>query len=213
MGPASKKGTQQLRLAPANGQGDREDDETPVWAQKLTATMEEVKAEVADLREGLVADLKRVERKIDTTKAELEQRIEDLEFNSRKYNLLIWGLSNTNSNNCEEKVRAFLTSELEIAGAAEIPFSACHPLQGNTVIVRLARMSDRENILKETKRLRGKNYSVKTDLPARLRILRNTLWKQATGMRKEGRVVRVRERGKDVIMEEKKGATWSKIEP
>lgn len=213
MGPPSKKGNQQLRLVPVNSPGDKEDDEAPVWAQKLTATMEEVKAEVADLREGLVTDLKRVERKIDSTKAELEQRIEDLEFNSRKYNLLIWGLSITNSNNCEEKVRAFLTSELEIVNVAEIPFAACHPLQGNTVIVRLARMSDRENILKQTKRLRGKNYSVKTDLPVRLRILRNTLWKQATGLRKEGRVVRVRERGKDVIMEEKKGNAWSRIDP
>jgi hypothetical protein len=213
MGPGPKKSTQ-LRLAAANSpNNDKDEEETPLWAQKLVVTMEEIKVEVADLRQSLVADLKRVDRKIDTTKAELEQKIEDLEYNSRKYNLLIWGINNTNAQNCEEKVRSFLSSELEIADAADIPFSACHPLQGNTVIVRLARMQDRERILKKTKLLSGKNFSVKTDLPARLRMLRNSLWKQAAGMKKDGRIVRVRERGRDVVLEERRGATWSRVDP
>ena len=184
--------------------------EPPAWAKTLIAEFREMRSEIANLNTHVAEKIEKAEKKIDATKKELEDKIEDLEFNSRKYNLLLWGLGKTTSENCQEKVNSFLRSELGFT--TDIEMAACHPVRGETVIMRFVRMSDRDAVLKCGNKLKGKQYSLKTDLPPRLRKLRADLRADAKQMRGDGRVVRVVERGKGVYLQERHGGNvWKTV--
>jgi len=193
------------RMSEESDKGER-----PGWASELVEGFKEVRQEILDLREEIRVEwsdkLKAVEQKM----GETEKKIEDMEFNSRQYNILIWGL-NPNNANCEEKVKQFFRTDLDIE--EEIQLAACHPLGGGMAIARFVRMKDKETVLGSGKKLKGKKIAMKSDLPPRLRALRNTLNQQAKTMRQDGRIVRVIERGKTVLLQEKEDGKgqWKNI--
>jgi hypothetical protein len=209
MGPKKVLNTQPLDRFVAKDVGEG-GEETPEWAKTLLSEIRESLAELrSDLRTHVSDSILAVEGKIDAVKQQLEEKIEDLEFNSRKYNLLLWGLGPTTSENCQSKVNAFLKSELGFDSNVEM--AACHPLKGDTVIMRFIRMSDRDQVLKSGTKLKGKKFSLKTDLPPRLRALRQLLRSEAKKKRDEGKMMRVIEKGKGVYLQEKHGNSWRTV--
>ena len=187
--------------------GDQEIDpkDPPEWAKALISEFRELRAEIGSLNTQLGEKIAQAEGKIKG----LEDKVEELEFNSRKYNLLLWGLSNVNSANCEEKVNAFFRAELGFD--RDLDMAACHPVRGETVIMRFVRLSDRDAVLKCGNKLKGKKLSLKTDLPPRLRKIRAELRAEAKQMRGDGKVVRVIEKGRGVYLQEKQGNNWKTL--
>lgn len=190
----------------------------PPWAsalcQRLTerfdAVSEEIKNILSETAEELRGRIVDVEQKYTF----LQDKVEELEFHSRKYNLIVWGLG-ANYKNCEEKLRDFFKKDLEIDD--EILLQNCHTLPENNVIVRFVRFSDRERVLRSGRKLKGKKISMKTDLPPKLRALRVEKHKQVKRMREDNRekMFRVVERGRSVFIEARvKGneqAKWEKL--
>ena len=189
--------------------GQQEDEGEPMWAKKLMQEFKEVRREINELNDHVAEKIKMIDQKVDTTKKQLEDKIEELEFNSRKYNLLVWGLGPVTSENCEQKVKQFIHNELKIE--SELQLAACHPVKGDTCIVRFVRLSDRDAVLRSGAKLKGKAYSIKTGLPPRLRQLRATLRAEAKTLKNDGRIVRVVERGKGVYMQEKLNGSWKTL--
>lgn len=96
----------------------------------------------------------------------LQQRVADLEWHSRKWNLLIFGIE-VSSNNCEAKMEKFLKDDLELD---QVPMlAACHPLphpQNAGAIIRFVKLGDRDRVLRALPKLKnkGKRISVVSDM-------------------------------------------------
>lgn len=183
--------------------------EPPEWAKTLLSEVREIRTAITNLNTHVEEKITMVEGKLESTKKQLEEKIEELEFNSRKYNLLLWGLGKTTSEDCQDRVNAFMKSELGFD--RDFDMAACHPVRGDTVIIRFVRMCDRESVLKRGSKLKGKKFSLKTDLPPRLRRIRAELRSEAKQRREDGKVVRVVERGKGVYLQEKQGNMWKTL--
>lgn len=193
-------------------------DDQPLWARRMEDRMT---ASFADLCQNVTLLEQRVERGEKETQAKLkriEERMTDMEFHNRKYNLLFFGLPTEGP--AEVKVRRFLSKDLELPDADSILFHHCHPLPAGRdgkqpVIVRLVNFMDREKILRSLPKLKGKGVkvSVVTDLPKTLRVKRTELQSKMREMRRADstRFLRVIERGQDVRLEERKGGNWQKI--
>ena len=130
-------------------------DEQPAWARNLEQR----------ILDRFDRESKRV--------VDLESRTSDLEWHSRKYNILIFGI-NVTGDNCEDKVQQLFRDELGIP--TDPLLAACHPIPTNedgvrvfnkAAIVRFMRLKDKDLAMKSLKNLKGKNLkvSVKHDLP------------------------------------------------
>lgn len=183
-----------------NSQSD--DPEMPRWAKKL--------------EENLMGQLQSISDKLTRGTAEIEslqERTNDLEYHSRKYNLLIFGLKH--GNDCEKTVIDFFRSDLEIEQADRMLLAACHPLPSqnrDSCIVRFLRLKDKDTVLRSLSKLKGKGkkISVSTDLPKPLREKRSMLSKTVGEGRKRGESLRLRERGQNLWIEELKDGKWVK---
>jgi hypothetical protein len=183
-----------------NGQPD--DPDMPRWAKRL--------------EENLMGQLQSINDKLTRDGAEIEalkDRTCDLEYHTRKYNLLIFGLKP--GKDCEQTVIDFFKSDLEIADADRMLFAACHPIPSpnrDSCIVRFLRLKDKDTVLRSLPKLRGKGkkISVVTDLPKPLREKRSMLSKTVGDGRKRGESLRLRERGQNVWIEELKDGNWVK---
>lgn len=198
MGPKKADPTQKnMKNFLEDGQGE---EEQPQWARNLENLM---RAEFQKLGDRLGREEQAVR--------EVRERIQDFEFHTRKYNLIVHGLE-TDGKDCEEVVQAFFKRDLEIE-AAPFLLAACHPLPSpKSAIVRFVRLRDKDLVLRSLVKLKGKNknVSVRSDLPKELRILRSELAKNVATLRRSGEVVRLRERGKELWIEEKKDGAWVK---
>jgi hypothetical protein len=119
---------------------------------------------------------------------------------------LIFGLKIGSADECEKKVVEFFKMDLEIDEADRMLFTACHPLPGAnpSSIVRFVKLSDK--VLRSLGKLKGKGkrITVMTDLPSEAREKRKMSKTVAEG-RKNGDAIRLRERGLNLWIEEKKG--------
>lgn len=201
------------------------ENEQPVWAKRMEGSIskkiEDVHEAIDFMNsefEAIRANLKDFEEKMNQEKKSVNDRFVDAEFHNRKYNLLIFGLDLNSGENCEQTVRKFMRSDLKITDSDKMLFANCHPLpespQGKKAcIVRFVCMADKITVLKSCSALKGqkKAISVVTDLPKELREIRRDLQKRTKAMRDEGKVVRVAERGKRIVLEEKDGGKWKKL--
>lgn len=180
-----------------------EDQQAPRWAQKMEA--------------NLLASMTTMTNRIVTAEeaiTKVNERTADLEYHSRKYNLLVFGLDITGD--CEGKVMSFFRSTLEIIEPLLI--AACHPIPGrdgqrnNACIVRFVKLKEKDLVLRACTKLKDKNMkiSIMSDLPQEARVKRAELRKNAWNLRKNGLVVRVKERGMNVFIEEKINGKWTK---
>jgi hypothetical protein len=183
-----------------------EAEEQPQWAKKLERNILEELQKITDklTREGEEI-------------ATLKDSVQDLEFHSRKYNLLLFGLKPQAGEDVEKKVLTFFKTDLNIAEAESMMLAACHPLPANAgnspaIIARFVRLRDRDLVLRSLKNLKGKNrgVTVMTDLPKEAREKRRMLSKCVSEARKRGEAIRLRERGINIWIEELKDGKWLK---
>jgi hypothetical protein len=143
---------------------------------------------------------------------EVRVRLTDFEFHTRKYNVIIHCLS-TEGQDCEDAVQAFFKTEIKL-DVAPFLLAACHPLlnpKGKTTIVRFVRLKDKNLVMRSLVNLRGKKgLSVRTDLPKELRLVRSELAKNVANLHRASETVRLRERGMQLWIEEKKDGAWVK---
>lgn len=110
----------------------------------------------------------------------------DAEVYSRKWNLVIHGISGDKGENealTNEKVRDMACQELHLPAAAtkqETPFAACHRLSQEKdagIVVKFANLSDRNTWLSRAPRLKKskKNLSISPDIPPILKPLKNDI--------------------------------------
>ncbi len=143
----------------------------------------------------------------------LNSRITQLEFHDRKYNLLFYGLPE--SDNTDVVVRGFLKDKLELDSTYvdKLVFVNSHRLPGSQgyrgnyrtqpIIVRFALMSERDSILKKTFKLKGSSFVIKVDLPSCLKSQRSVLEGIGYRLRQEGILTRIRVFPLKVILETK----------
>jgi hypothetical protein len=181
-------------------QEDRQgDEEPPQWARHLENVMREEFQKLGD----------RLGKEEEAVK-EVRVRLRDFEFHTRKYNVIIHGLD-TAGKDCEDAVQEFFKTDLKL-DAAPFLLAACHPLPSpKTTIVRFVRLRDKDLVMRSLVNLRGKKgLSVRSDLPKELRLVRSDLAKNVANLRKDGYIVRLKERGMQMWIEEKKDGAWIK---
>jgi hypothetical protein len=195
-------------------------DGQPLWAEKMEERLAEKFASVAESVHVLDQRLTDLDLKTQNKIKGIEDRLADFEYHQRKYNLIFFGLQEVNPQNAEEKVRKFISRELEIDNTTTtMPFQNCHPLpargRGQPVIVRFCCFQDKEKIQKNLPKLRGKNIkvTVMSDLPRQLREKRRALWERVKAVRAQnpGKIVRIAERGQEIRVEEKVEGKWTQM--
>jgi hypothetical protein len=182
---------------------NEDSDDAPRWAQRLETRIMEQLQKVTDWLDQDGVEIRA-----------LKERLIHSDYHSRKYNLLIFGLKIGSADECEKKVVEFFKTDLEIDEADRMLFAACHPLPGAnpSSIVRFVKLSDRDKVLRSLGKLKGKGkrITVMTDLPSEAREKRKMLSKTVAEGRKNGDAIRLRERGLNLWIEEKKEGRWVK---
>lgn len=162
----------------------------------------------------------------------LENQAKYQEARSRKYNVLIYGLAD-DRRQTEMQVREFMSQDLKIEprDIERMIIQNTHRIprrheeeaerddldrRPDPIIVKFARMKDRDFMLKQTRNIdRGRKVSVRTDLPQDLKKKRNELAKVAYNLRKNQNLkTAIREAKNSVWLETRKTSAdrWSKYE-
>ena len=124
----------------------------------------------------------------------LEQQIQYQERRSRKYNLLLYGVSEGTNEDVDSVIRDFFQKKLKIdeksvkgmliANAHRVPRRSDVNNQPDPIIVKFLQMRDREKVYNARKNLKkGSKVSVLTDLPSVLKEKRGELAYIAYNMR------------------------------
>ncbi|GFR95244.1 hypothetical protein ElyMa_006269700 [Elysia marginata] len=124
----------------------------------------------------------------------LEDKMDDVEARSRRNNIFVHGLPPDNEHetwdDCEKVVRKMINSHLEIDDAS-IQIDRAHRLRSNNgtgaIIVRIAHYKDKENIMKNKKKLKDTNIHISDDYTPRIREIRRKLGPFLNKFRNEGK--------------------------
>ena len=144
----------------------------------------------------LEAELKAVK----THMTALQQKIIDLEAYGRRSNLVFHGVSESDPENCEDKIKWILKEKMAIIDAADIRFERVHRLgakrtnakKPRPVIVRFNWYQDRAKVWSEKRKLKGSNYFVSEDFPQEVLQKQKTLLPVASKARSLGMKAHVR---------------------
>lgn len=194
-------------------------DEQPSWARNMESRLSARFDQVCESVSILETRIDRIETETDDRFKKFQSQMEEYEFHQRKYNLIFFGLKDE-LKPAETRVKEFLERDMEMTSAKNMLFQHCHPLPAQRdstrpVIVRFVSFSDKEAVLRNLSRLKGKSckVSVVTDLPKTMRDKRNELRKEMRAMKEKdgGRILRVAERGQAVRIEEKKAGKWCSV--
>ena len=136
--------------------------------------------------------------------------IERLEFHQRKYNLIFKGIKAERGQEEREIIRV---CKEKLGMKNDVVIQNAHPMgkNGELVIARFMKWSDRSGILFSASKFKGTGISVQTDLPDSLRKKRSELVGKCKERRQHGEVTRVIERGMNIILQEKKDGAWVNI--
>jgi uncharacterized protein YdiU (UPF0061 family) len=206
MGPKGKDASQKTL-------NDFGAEEQPQWAKKMEERLGVKFDQVAESVTVLEARLQSVEQRSEAKLKALESRLTEMEYHSRKYNLIFFGLEDQGGN-AEKAVRTFLRTSLEIESADNMAFNHVHPLPAGRqgpppIIARFSRFPDRERVLRSLGKLRGKGnkVTVATDLPKPMREKRQAMLEKVRAARQANpnKIVRLVERAQEIRVEEKVG--------
>ena len=125
------------------------------------------------------------------------EKLKELEDRSRRNNLRIDGVEETPNETwdvCEEKVQSIIKEELGIAG--EIELDRCHltckfkksQSKPRTIVCKFLRFKDKENFLKDSKKLKDTVISIFEDFYKEAVELRKSLWQEVLEHRRQGRI-------------------------
>ena len=191
--------------------------------EDLMKEIDTVRTSVTATRDELLEELKGLDEKIKTDieecRAELRQEIaqvrddtERLEYHQRKYNLLFFGLK-AETGEEETAVIDMCKAKMDIV-LTETAFVNVHGVgKKGGIIARFARWSDRQKVLFSSNKLKGTGIGISTDLPDRLHAKRSQLLKKRKELKAAGKVVRLIERQRDVLLQVKEieGGVWATV--
>ena len=113
-------------------------------------------------------EIRRMNEKLATNVADLERRTVHSEQYSRKSNVRIFGLRETDGENCKEKVAQLINTKLKLQiGTADINAAHRLPARDNNIkpiIVRFFARDVKQTVLKNRSKLRGTGISIHEDL-------------------------------------------------
>ena len=175
---------------------------------KVERDLSDIKDTVGDLKQSIEFQAKRVddivqdvhtlkEQKLEERVVFLEQQLQYQERRSRKYNLLLYGVSEGTNEDVDSVIRDVFQNKLKIdeksvkgmliANAHRVPRRSDvnnQPGVPDPIIVKFVQMRDREKVYNARKNLeKGSKVSVRTDLPSVLKKKRGELAYIAYNMR------------------------------
>ena len=151
--------------------------------------LEQTEIKIKELETDM-ADLKGKYNTLSTNHNQLQEQVLRLEAQSRRDNLLLDGIAETENEDyekCRNLVVKILEENLGIVNASDVRFVRCHrlgPRRANstrprTMIFKLHWFQDRERIWSQRSKLKGSSYFLSEDFPAvinqRRRILQPVL--------------------------------------
>ncbi|XP_071481979.1 uncharacterized protein [Diadema antillarum] len=198
----------------------------------VKSTMQDLEGSVADTSARIQSveaeKIPELQRQLNQMKAEFEDKLIQQELHHRKQNLLFYGIvSHPNENVYQEAAKAFAhLLEISTEEAMKIPVVNIHrlptkstpigatnaPEPPDPIIVRFARMSDRDNLLRafeQPRRPRNATeksparvrITVRTDLPPRMKRERGRLASIAYNFRKTKNLkTKIAVRGAKVVL-------------
>ena len=190
-------------------------DVTVTEIKKVQSDINELKASLEHTETVLGEKVAKAEKKIEKLQEQIielwdyqvnlerleftERKIVDLEDRSQRNNLCIDGLSkkeNETWDECEQEVQTLIKDKLGIA--KNIVIERAHRIKKNgnsdnpgkprIIVCRFLNYKDKTNILKNAKKLNGKNIFINEDFSHETMELRKELWEKVKKHRDEGKI-------------------------
>ena len=169
------------QFANLNGKVDQLTDNVATIQSELTSTRESLKGatERIDCLEQLNRSLQGDNSRLKSDMSKLHNRLADLEKRSRNDNLIFFGVSESEPENCEEKLRKIMIDTMQVENACNIQFSECHRigakrngtghLKPRPILVKFSRGLDKRKVMQKREQLKttapGVKMSVSHDFP------------------------------------------------
>jgi len=147
----------------------------------LKKELNALRNEVSDLK-NQVDELKKNETILRTQVGNLTERQIKNETYNRRENLIIYGMDQENNENCFEKIRSFMTSNLKIPEekVRNMIIQRCHRLKVNIkpqpMICRFQLFSDRMTVWNARLNLKNTRLSLNEDFPPEILARRKVLY-------------------------------------
>ena len=162
---------------------------------------------------GIVERMDNLQDEVDDNDAEARARSLMAEYNSKRFNFLIFGVTDPQAyeskSECLTLVREFLEQTAQVPGAEHFRINDCHRLpqrpiepspetthvKRRPIIVKLASLIDKDIIFKNLKdlpainehRLKGSKYFVSDHLPRPMKVQKDNLMYSFRKAKKEGK--------------------------
>ena len=179
----------------------------------LVEARAQFKDDLRDLNTKIESDIAEIRQENDDENRKLREHIERLEFHQRKYNLLFFGIKFKPGEE-EAALREMCTTKLEYELGATSLVNVHKVGDKGGLIARFAKWSDRQAILKSSNKLKDTGIGISTDLTTSLQKKRSQLLARRKTLRASGKIVRVIERGQDVLLQVKdsREGEWRSLE-
>uniref|UniRef100_A0A147BIZ2 Myosin light chain kinase n=1 Tax=Ixodes ricinus TaxID=34613 RepID=A0A147BIZ2_IXORI len=133
---------------------------------------------------------------LEATVVKLESKIDDLENRSRRNNLVIYGVEESNAETeqhlMEKVVEGFFKSKMSVEVKS---LERIHRLgrvargKPRPIILRFGNYNERQNVLRNAKKLKGTRIFINEDFSKNVRMIRKKLWESAKENRERGEKV------------------------
>ena len=190
-------------------------DITMTEIKKIQSDINELKASLKHTETVLEEKLAKAEKKVEKLQEHInelwdyqvdperleftERKVVKLEDRSRRNNLRIDGITekeNETWDECEQEVQSLIKDKLGIAENIVIERAHRIKKKGNsenpgkprTIVCRFLNYKDKTNILKNAKKLKGKNIFINEDLPHETMELHKELWEKVKKHREEDKI-------------------------
>ena len=206
-------------LTPPQQRQRRNDGNKTVQDNEIMSFLREMKGEMKDDMKSLNNKMDNIETTINNLRAENEQlkkenseikdeinklssKLDTLESYSRRNNLRIYGLEESERENwdeTEQRVRLFLKETMDMPEHENVEIERAHRVGSKfagkrPIIVKLSKYKDKEAILGKARRTfqQDSDYSVKEDFTERVQRQRRELGKYMMQERAKGRYARLK---------------------
>ena len=128
----------------------------------------------------------------------VQDKLTELEERSRRNNLLVNGIKETNAetwNDCKEKIQAMFAQKLRLDGIA---IENAHRVRGNnrdinisrppTIVVKLLRFKGKTKVFENANKLKGQNIFINNDFSKETLELKNNLIVEVKRLRELGKI-------------------------
>jgi len=181
------------QFAKLNGKVDLLSENVATIQSELTATRDSLNGAIKRIdcleQENSLLQSDNFRLKSDLSK--VRNRLINLEKQSRNENLIFYGISESEPENCEEKVRKVFSDIMKVDDACNLQISLCHRVgtkrtgassrKPRPILVKFIRGLDKRKVLQKRDNLKtvapGSNISVSHDFPEEIRQRREILKK------------------------------------